>query len=155
MHIIAAKAVAFGEAAQPGFAAYQRDTVDNAAAMAARLMEHGVKLVSDGTDNHLMLLDLSEEPVSGHDAEELLGRAGITVNKNTVPGERRSPMVTSGVRIGTPAMTTRGMGLDHARTVADWIAALLQSPEDETQLVNIRDQVTALCVAHPVYPDLA
>jgi glycine hydroxymethyltransferase len=155
MHVIAAKAVAFGEALQPDFATYQQHTLENATAMAEQLLTHGVKLVSGGTDNHLMLLDLSDEPVSGKDAELLLGRAGITVNKNTVPGEKRSPMVTSGIRLGTPAMTTRGMGPDDARTVADWIATLLQNPDDETRLVEIRGHVTALCKSHPVYPDLA
>ena len=110
MHIIAAKAVAFGEALQPDFKVYCQQVIDNAQALAARLMEHGFTLVSGGTDNHLMLVDLGEL-CSGKDAEDALGRAGITVNKNTVPGERRSPFVTSGIRIGTPAMTTRGMGV--------------------------------------------
>ena len=117
MHVIAAKAVAFGEALRPEFVTYQQQVIDNAQAMAGALMERGYPLVSGGTDNHLMLIDLREAPVSGKEAEALLGAAGITVNKNTVPGETRSPMVTSGVRVGTPAMTTRGMGAAESRQV--------------------------------------
>ncbi len=152
MHVIAAKAVAFGEAATDGFRAYQRRVLDNAQAMAARLVERGFRLVSGGTDNHLMLLDLREEPISGKDAETALGLAGITVNKNTVPGETRSPMVTSGIRIGTPAMTTRGLGVEEARQVADWIADVLRAPEDESVRARVREGVTELCRAFPVYP---
>jgi glycine hydroxymethyltransferase len=122
--------------------------------MAARLMERGHSLVSGGTDNHLMLLDLSDHPLSGKDAELLLGRAGITVNKNTVPGERRSPFVTSGVRVGTPAMTTRGMGCAEAVQVADWIADLLAAPDDEALLERVRSGVHAMCQSFPLYPEL-
>jgi glycine hydroxymethyltransferase len=152
MHVIAAKAVAFGEALQPEFKAYQAQVVANAAAMAERLQERGLSLVSGGTDNHLMLINLAEAPISGKDAEALLGSAGITVNKNTVPGEKRSPMITSGVRIGTPAMTTRGLGLAEAQQVADWIALLLQSPQDEALRARVRGGVTELCGRFPVYP---
>lgn len=154
MHAVAAKAVSFLEAGQPEFRAYQQRVLDNARAMAARLMERGLSLVSGGTDNHLMLIDLSDEPVSGKDGELALGLAGITVNKNTVPGERRSPMVTSGVRVGTPAMTTRGLGVEHAAQVGDWIADVLRAPEDEAVRARVRAGVHAMCAAHPVYPSL-
>jgi glycine hydroxymethyltransferase len=154
MHSIAAKALSFLEAGQPEFRVYQQQVLDNASAMAARLGERGLSLVSGGTDNHLMLIDLSDEPVSGKEGENALGLAGITVNKNTVPGERRSPMVTSGVRVGTPAMTTRGLGTEHAVQVADWIADVLRAPEDEAVRARVREGVHAMCAAHPVYPSL-
>lgn len=154
MHVIAAKAVAFGEAAQPDFKTYQQQVLDNAKAMAARLVERGHALVSGGTDNHLMLIDLSDHSVSGKDAENLLGEAGITVNKNTVPGEKRSPFVTSGVRIGTPAMTTRGMGVSQSEQVADWIADLLASPGDESLRARVRGGVHEMCGRFPLYPEL-
>jgi glycine hydroxymethyltransferase len=155
MHVIAAKAVAFAEAQDPAFRSYQEQVVRNAQAMAARLVERGYSLVSGGTDNHLMLLDLSDHPLSGKDGETLLGSVGITVNKNTVPGERRSPMVTSGVRLGTPAMTTRGMGTAEAAQVADWIADLLDAPEDAAVAARVRAGVTALCGAFPLYPEIS
>ncbi|MBL8617583.1 MAG: serine hydroxymethyltransferase [Deltaproteobacteria bacterium] len=151
MHVIAAKAVAFNEALQPSFRSYQEQVLANAKAMAARLVARGHSLVSGGTDNHLMLIDLSEHPLSGKDGELLLGKAGITVNKNTVPGERRSPMVTSGVRVGTPAMTTRGMGVAESEQIADWIADLLASPEDADVHARVRAGVSALCAAFPLY----
>jgi len=150
MHVIAAKAVAFGEAGTPEFKAYSARVIDNAAAMAARLMERGFKLVSGGTDNHLMLIDLGDL-CSGKDAEEALGHAAITVNKNTVPGETRSPFVTSGVRIGTPAMTTRGMTEADAGQVADWIADAIDAREDEAALAHIRGEVLAMCSTYPPY----
>jgi glycine hydroxymethyltransferase len=150
MHIIAAKAVAFGEALQPEFKVYQQNVLDNAQAMAGRLMERGFALVSGGTDNHLMLLDLSDKPYSGKEAEEVLGRAGITVNKNTVPNEKRSPFVTSGIRIGTPAMTTRGCGTADARQVADFIADALEHRESPERIERIRGDVHALCGTRPV-----
>ena len=154
MHIIAAKAVAFGEAQQDAFRTYSAQVVANAAAMASRLVSRGFSLVSGGTDNHLLLIDLSEAPISGRDAEELLGRAAITVNKNTVPGERRSPFVTSGVRIGTPAMTTRGMGLDESVRVAELIADVLSAPEDEALHARVREEVHAMCRRFPIYGGL-
>ncbi len=150
MHVIAAKAVAFGEALRPDFAVYIQRVIDNARAMAGRLRERGVELVSGGTDNHLMLLDFSNRPYSGKEAEEALGRAGITVNKNTVPNEKRSPFVTSGVRIGTPAMTTRGCTVEDAVRVADWIADALENPADADRLARIRSEVHALCAVRPV-----
>jgi glycine hydroxymethyltransferase len=150
-HVIAAKAVAFGEALRPDFKGYIGRVVENASAMAATLVERGLKLVSGGTDNHLMLVDLGER-LSGKDAEEALGRAHITVNKNTVPGEQRSPMVTSGIRIGTPAMTTRGLGRADAVHVANLIADVLLNPTDASTTDRVAREVHALCAAHPVYP---
>ena len=153
MHVIAAKAVAFGEASKPDFVKYSQAVIDNAQAMAARLIERGIDLVSGGTDNHLMLLDFREQAFSGKDAEEALGRAGITTNKNTVPGETRSPMVTSGVRVGTPAFTTRGATTEDAAQVADWIADVLLNIEDESTVQRVHDEVLEWCSAHPVYGD--
>lgn len=152
MHVIAAKAVAFGEALQPSFRTYISQVVDNAQALGFRLMERGLTLVSGGTDNHLVLVDLGEK-CSGKEAEEALGKAAITVNKNTVPGEKRSPFVTSGIRIGTPAMTTRGMKVEHARQVADWIADAIEARDDDAALARIGDEVRALCRSLPVYPE--
>jgi len=154
MHIIAAKAVALGEASQPAFREYSRQVVANAAAMAARLQERGLSLVSGGTDNHLMLIDLRDAPISGKDAEERLGQAGITVNKNTVPGENRSPMVTSGVRIGTPAMTTRGLGLAESIQVADLVADVVLDGGDPAVFARAAETVQALCHAFPIYADM-
>jgi glycine hydroxymethyltransferase len=151
MHVIAAKAVAFGEALQPSFQAYAQQVVDNAQALAATLMERGLQLVSGGTDNHLMLVDLGER-CSGKDAEEALGRANITVNKNTVPGEKRSPMITSGIRIGTPAMTTRGVTRDEAVAIGHLIADVIEHREDEATISRVRGAVRELCARHPVYP---
>ena len=153
MHVIAAKAVAFKEAMGESFKIYQTQVVKNAAALAAQLMSSGISLVSGGTDNHMMLADLTSIDITGKAAETLLGCAGITVNKNTVPGERRSPFVTSGIRIGTPALTTRGMGTDEMRAVAIWIADILKNPGDTTLIERIRKEVTALCAAFPIYPN--
>ncbi|MSP57116.1 MAG: serine hydroxymethyltransferase [Myxococcales bacterium] len=150
MHIIAAKAVAFGEALQPTFKAYQQQVLANAQAMASRLQERGFALVSGGTDNHLMLMDLSDRAYSGKDAEDVLGRAGITVNKNTVPNEKRSPFITSGIRLGTPAMTTRGLLAPDAVRVADLIVEALDNREDADHLAKIRGEVHSLCALHPV-----
>ncbi len=153
-HVIAGKAVAFGEALQPSFKDYAQRILDNAQAMAGRLQERGLNLVSGGTDNHLMLVDLGEL-CSGKDAEEALEKADITVNKNTVPGEKRSPFVTSGIRIGTPAITTRGMGTSDAIQVADWIVDAIHARNDEARLQAIGEQVKELCGRYPVYNDLA
>lgn len=150
MHVIAGKAVAFGEALQPSFKDYSAQVLTNARVMAETLMEQGFSLVSGGTDNHLMLLDLSGRPYSGKDAEETLGRAGITVNKNTVPNEKRSPFVTSGVRIGSPAITTRGLKGAEARQVALWIGQALEAWKDEQQLAKIRAQVHEMTGRFPV-----
>jgi glycine hydroxymethyltransferase len=154
MHVIAAKAVAFGEALRPDFKGYQQQVLDNAKAMADSITGRGYSLVSGGTDNHLMLIDLRENSSSGKDAESALGAAGITVNKNTVPGETRSPMVTSGVRIGTPAMTTRGMGIGESRQVGEWIADILDHPTDDARIARIQALVHELCHRFPIYPEL-
>jgi len=153
MHVIAAKAVAFGEALKPSFKVYAQQIVDNAAALARNLTDSGIELVSGGTDNHLMLVDLRSGDVTGKLAEEALEHAGITVNKNTVPGEQRSPFVTSGVRIGTPALTSRGMGVDEMEQVGSWIVQILSDPTDASLQQSIRLDVDELCTAFPIYPD--
>ena len=151
MHVIAAKAVAFKEALQPEFRAYQQQVVINAQSMAAVLIERGYKIVSSGTENHLFLLSLVGHELTGKDAEEALGSAYITVNKNAVPGDPRSPFVTSGLRIGTPAITTRGYGTDEARALAGWIADVLDAPTDQSVIARVRELVTAQCRQFPVY----
>jgi glycine hydroxymethyltransferase len=154
MHIIAAKAVAFREALQPEFKQYAASVVTNARTLAAALLERGFELVSGGTDNHLLLMDLRNRgELSGKVAEEALGRAHITVNKNTVPGEQRSPFVTSGIRIGTAAMTTRGMGAAEFKRIGNWIADILENPSDEESTRRVRDEVNELCDAFPLYPE--
>ena len=127
MHVVAAKAVAFGEALRPEFRDYQQQVLDNAQALAGELRDAGYNLVSGGTENHLILMDLTKQDITGKDAEIGLDKAGITVNKNTVPFETRSPFVTSGVRLGTPALTTRGMKTDDMRRVGKWIVQVLQN----------------------------
>ena len=157
MHIIAAKAVALREALQPEFKSYARQIVANARALAEGLSEHGFFLVSGGTDNHLLLVDLrkSHEELTGRDAEKALERAGMTVNKNTVPGETRSPFVTSGLRIGTSAVTTRGLREADMRQIADWIATVLADPTDEDVIKGVRDEIDEMCGAYPLYHELA
>jgi glycine hydroxymethyltransferase len=151
MHVIAAKAVAFLEALQPDFVGYQKQVVVNAQAMATRLQARGFRIVSGGTDNHLFLLDLSDKAVTGKDADAALGRAHITVNKNAVPNDPRPPAVTSGLRIGTPASTTRGFGVAEVTRVADWIADVIDANLSEAAVGKVREQVTALCRRFPVY----
>ena len=152
-HVIAAKAVAFGEALQPSFKDYSAQVIANAKALADTLVKKGFQLVSGGTDNHLMLVDLSNGDVSGKDAEAALGKANITTNKNTVPGEKRSPFVTSGIRLGSPAMTTRGMGEPEFRQIGGMIAEVLGDIHDEKKLARVRDEVIALCAKFPLYVD--
>ena len=154
MHVIAAKAVAFGEALEPEFSAYAHGVVENAVALAAALLGRGYDLVSGGTDNHLILLDLSGRDLTGKDAEAALERAGITTNKNTVPGEQRSPFVTSGVRIGTAALTTRGMGPDEMAQIGGWIADVLDRPENESVAGAVAGAVAELVERFPLYPGL-
>jgi glycine hydroxymethyltransferase len=151
MHVIAAKAVAFKEALQPEFKVYQQQVVENARAMAATLMERGYRIVSGGTDNHLFLVDLIAKDITGKDADAALGRANITVNKNSVPNDPRSPFVTSGLRMGTPAVTTRGFGLEECRTLSGWIADVLDNIDDEDVIRRVRGQVLELCARFPVY----
>jgi glycine hydroxymethyltransferase len=150
-HVIAGKAVAFGEALQPEFKAYIDQVIRNAKTLAESLLSEGYQLVTGGTDNHLLLLDLSETPVTGKQAEISLDEAGITVNKNTVPNEKRSPFVTSGIRIGTPALTTRGMKETEMRTIAKWISQVLQDPENATLKTRIKSEVESLCQQFPIY----
>jgi glycine hydroxymethyltransferase len=154
-HVIAAKAVAFGEALRPEFAAYQRRIVENAQALAAGLIEAGLRLVSGGTDNHLMLVDLRPKKLTGKVAEEALGRAGITVNKNMIPWDPEKPFVTSGIRVGTPALSTRGMGPGEMATVARLIGRALDAPADGATLAAVRAEVQALCARFPLYADRA
>ncbi len=151
MHVIAAKAVAFGEALRPEFKAYQQQVLDNAKAMAEVLMQRGVRIVSGRTESHMMLLDLRAKKITGKDAEAALGAAHITVNKNAIPNDPEKPFVTSGVRIGTPAMTTRGFKLAEAKVLAGLIADVLEKPADEANLARVRGGVAELCAAHPVY----
>ena len=151
MHVIAAKAVAFLEALQPEFKTYQKQVKANAQAMAARLIERGYDIVSGGTENHLFLVDLIAKDVTGKDADAWLDEAHITVNKNAVPNDPRSPFVTSGLRLGTPAITTRGFGEDEARQVADWIAQVVDDRGDAGTIARVRDEVIALCHRFPVY----
>ena len=152
MHLIAAKAVAFGEALKPEFKAYQERIVENAKALAESLLGRGHRLVSGGTDNHLMLLDLRQghPNVSGAMAEDWLGRAGIVVNKNMIPFDERKPMETSGLRIGTPALTTRGMGADEMRKVADWIDRVVSSEGQATTIESVRGEVADICNSFPI-----
>lgn len=152
MHVIAGKAVAFKEALSRTFKIYQAKIIENAKTLADALMEKDIQLVSGGTDNHLMLADLRNLDISGKDAEKALERAGITVNKNSIPGEPRSPAVTSGIRIGTPALTTRGMGKKEMEIIAGFIADVLKNPEDEMLSWRIRTGVQELCSAFPLYP---
>ena len=151
MHVIAGKAVAFKEALEPAFKDYQRQVVKNAQAMARTLVERGYRIVSGGTDNHLMLVDLIGRELSGKDAEAALGKAHITVNKNAVPGDPRSPFVTSGLRLGTPAITTRGYQEADTVALAGWIADVLDAPDDAAVIARVREAVTAQCRKFPVY----
>ncbi|WP_320007438.1 serine hydroxymethyltransferase [Maridesulfovibrio sp.] len=151
MHVIAAKAVAFGEALKPSYVEYQKQVVANAQALAKNLMDAGFDLVSGGTDNHLMMLDLTNKDITGKDAEHALDEAGITVNKNTIPFETRSPFVTSGVRIGTPALTTRGMKEAEMVKVAGWITAAIDSIGNDTRLAEISKEVAEFAKDYPLF----
>jgi glycine hydroxymethyltransferase len=151
MHVIAAKAVAFLEALQPEFTVYQKQVLANSRAMAKALMQRGYKIVSGGTDNHLFLLDLIDKNITGKDADAALGRANITVNKNAVPNDPRSPFVTSGLRIGSPAVTTRGFGEAEVTQLAGWIADVLGDLSNEATITRVRGQVLEICKRYPVY----
>ncbi|QJR35434.1 serine hydroxymethyltransferase [Gemmatimonas groenlandica] len=154
-HVIAGKAVAFHEALQPSFTAYCGQVVENAQVLAKALMEYGYHIVSGGTDNHLMLVDLRSKGLTGKVAEKVLDEAGITVNKNTVPKETQSPFVTSGIRIGTPAVTTRGMGPDAMRQIAALIDRVLSAPEDGATIAAVKADVKALADSYPLYRSVA
>ena len=151
MHVIAAKAVAFKEALEPEFKIYQQQVVKNARAMAKTFIERGYKIVSGGTENHLFLVDLIGRNVTGKDAEAALGKAHITVNKNAVPNDPQKPFVTSGLRIGTPAVTTRGYIESDCVELAGWICDVLDAPADEGVIAKVRDKATAQCGKYPVY----
>jgi glycine hydroxymethyltransferase len=151
MHVIAAKAVAFHEALSPEFRVYQQRVVANAQAMAQTLIERGLRIVSGRTESHVMLVDLRPKGLTGKEAETILGRAHITCNKNGIPNDPQKPMVTSGIRLGSPAMTTRGFGEAEARATAHLIADVLDRPHDEASITSVRDRVSALTRAFPVY----
>ncbi|WP_432459813.1 serine hydroxymethyltransferase [Agarivorans sp. QJM3NY_25] len=151
MHVIAAKAVAFKEAMEPEFKQYQQRVLDNAKAMVAVMQERGYKIVSNGTENHLFLVDLIDKDITGKDADAALGRANITVNKNSVPNDPRSPFVTSGLRIGTPAITRRGIDVAAAKELAGWMCDVLDNLQDDTVIERVKGQVLELCQRFPVY----
>ncbi|RUO46107.1 serine hydroxymethyltransferase [Pseudidiomarina aquimaris] len=150
-HVVAAKAVAFKEAMEPEFKAYQQQVLDNANAMVKVMQERGYKIVSGGTQNHLFLVDLIDKDITGKDADAALGRAFITVNKNSVPNDPRSPFVTSGLRLGTPAITRRGFKVAEAEQVANWMCDVLDDINNEDTIARVRDEVKALCKRFPVY----
>jgi len=152
MHVIAGKAVCFKEAAEPAFAAYQKQIVANAARLALALAGQGFRLVSGGTDNHLMLVDVFSKGLTGKVAEAALGRAGITVNKNAIPFDKNPPMVASGIRVGTPAVTTRGLREPEMDRIASLFARALAAPEDAASLAAVKADVEALCAEFPLYP---
>jgi glycine hydroxymethyltransferase len=154
MHVIAAKAVAFGEALQPEFKEYCQKIVDNAQAMADALLELNYDLVSGGTDTHVILVDLTKRGISGKAAENALEKAGITVNKNMVPFDQKSPFVTSGIRVGTPAVTTRGMGIDEMKGIANMINRVISSHENDELITQVKGEVSELCSRFPLYTDL-
>ena len=155
-HVIAAKAVAFAEAARPEFRQYAAEVVANAAALADALAGHGFRLVSGGTENHMLLVDLRpfDADLTGKEAQEVLDRAGITCNRNTIPDDPRSPFLTSGLRLGTAAETTAGMGTAEMQVVADLIVRTLKARSDEAEISSVRSEVAALCAAFPPYRDL-
>jgi glycine hydroxymethyltransferase len=152
MHVIAAKAVALGEALRPEFKTYAQQVVKNAQAMADELMKGGIDIVSGGTDNHLMLADLRPKQATGKATEAALGRAHITCNKNGVPFDPEKPAVTSGIRLGSPAATTRGFGEPEFRKIARWICEVVDELGDGTVEARVRDEVTELCRRFPIYP---
>jgi glycine hydroxymethyltransferase len=154
MHIIAAKAVAFEEALRPDFTAYQEQVLINARVLAEALMAYGFKLVSGGTDNHLILIDLTQKGITGLLAEQALGEAGIVANKNTVPFDKKGPKITSGLRLGTPALTTRGMKENEIQQIAGLINDILSAPESEAVLQRVQGVISEICEAFPIYPYL-
>jgi glycine hydroxymethyltransferase len=153
MHVIAAKAVCFQEAASPEFAVYQRQIVKNSTRLAASLQAAGFRIVSGGTDNHIVLVDVFSKGITGKAAEAALGQAGITVNKNAIPFDQNPPMVASGIRLGTPAVTTRGMGEPEMDQIADYITRVLRAPDDTAALAMVKTEIEQLCRKFPLYPD--
>jgi glycine hydroxymethyltransferase len=154
MHVIAAKAVAFGENLQPSYHLYAEQIIKNAHALAVSLIKHGFNIISGGTDNHLMLIDLHNKDITGKEAQELLDKAGITVNKNAVPFDDKSPLITSGIRVGTPAMTTRGMKEPEMEIIASLIDRVIHSRKDEPLVKQVNEEVKTLCSKFPLYPEL-
>lgn len=152
MHVIAGKAVAFHEALQPEFKEYQKQILVNAKTLEKVFKERNVRLISGGTDNHLLLLDVSHNGLTGKETEKALDRASITANKNMIPFDTQSPMVTSGIRLGTPALTTRGMGTEEMIRIGNWIADILESKLDEAVIESVKRQVHELVEAFPLYP---
>ena len=155
MHVIAGKAVSFAEALQPEYKLYCGQIVNNAQVLASSLLELGYDLVSGGTDTHVILIDLTKTGVTGKKSENTLERAGITTNKNLVPFDERSPMVTSGIRLGTPAMTTRGMGIHEMKKIATLIDRVIQNIDDENVISKVREEVTYLCSSFPLYKEMS
>ena len=155
MHVILAKAVAFGEVLEDSFGEYTAQVIKNAKTLADKLIEYDFDVISGGTDNHLMLVDLSNKGISGKKAEKALEKAGMTVNKNMVPFDKKSPFVTSGIRIGTPAATTRGLREEQMKTIAGFIDSAIKSYEDDEKLAQIKNDVRELCLSFPLYPELA
>jgi len=153
MHTITAKAVCFEEALRPSFKEYNKQIIKNAKTLAETLIANGLRLVSGGTDNHLMLLDLTEQGITGLEAETALGKAAITVNKNTIPNETKSPFVTSGLRIGTPAVTSRGMKESEMRLIGNWIATIIKDVHNEAAIKDVHAKVTAMASRFPIYPE--
>ena len=153
MHVIAAKAVSFKLALDDSFKVYQKQVVKNAATLADFLMKNGISLVSNGTDNHMMLVDLSNLNITGKEAEQKLEHAGITVNKNTIPFETQNPFITSGIRIGTPAVTTRGMKEEEMKRIGGFIVDVLKQPDNEEVIGRVKENVTKLCAGFPLYPE--
>ena len=151
MHVIAGKAIAFGEALSDNFTIYCKKIVENSTFLANELINKNFNLVTGGTDTHVILLDLSNKNISGKKAERILETAGITTNKNMVPFDKKSPMITSGIRIGTPALTTRGMGLNEMKKIADWIEQIINNPENDKLIISIRQDVKNLCDKFPLY----
>jgi glycine hydroxymethyltransferase len=154
MHVIMAKAVAFGEALEDSFAEYVKQVRSNAKALSDEMKKLGFDVISDGTDNHLILVDVTNKDISGKKAEQALEKAAITVNKNMIPFDQKSPFVTSGIRIGTPAMTTRGMKEEEMKEIAELIDKAIKNNEDETKLGSIKKEVNELCSKFPLYPEL-
>ena len=154
MHIIAAKALAFREALDPSFKVYAQNIIDNSKAMANELLNKDYKLISGGTDTHVILIDLTNKNVTGKSAEKALEKAGITVNKNMVPFDERSPFITSGIRIGSPAITTRGMGVDEMIKIVDFIDEVIKDIENDDVINNVKSKVKSLCKSFPIYREL-
>jgi glycine hydroxymethyltransferase len=151
MHVIGAKAVAFKQAMAPEFTDYQRQIVNNAKVLAEKLLAHGLELVSGGTDNHIVLIDLTKRDLTGVDAENALEQAGIVVNKNSIPFDKKGPRVTIGIRLGTSALTTRGMKEREMKKIAEWIIRVLERPYEKKVLTDVRSMVHSLCRQFPLY----